>query len=94
MKRNVKIRIAGQQFTVSSDTGEATIQELARLVDDRFRHVKKQTRTADTQILALLTALQIAEDLVEERRAHKDLKRKIKQKVEALLLRLEREARI
>jgi cell division protein ZapA len=94
MKRPVTVSIAGQRYTLRSDEDEKTLHELAALVDRRFRETQKQTRTADTVTLAMLTALQLAEELMTERRSTAELKRSIKEKSQSLLRFLEREARV
>jgi cell division protein ZapA len=91
VKRSVTVQIAGQRYTLRSDAGEDTVRAIAALVDRRMKDIQKQTRTADTQSLAILTALQIAEDLFEERDATATLKKRIRDKSESLLRFLERE---
>src|SRR5687767_6863403 len=63
MKRPVTVTIAGQRFALRTDTEEAAVQKLAAFVDARVKETQKATRTADTQSVAILVALQIAEEL-------------------------------
>jgi cell division protein ZapA (FtsZ GTPase activity inhibitor) len=56
--------------------------------------LQKQTRAADTQSLAILTALQITEELWKERRGHAELKKRVRDKGRALLQFIEREGRV
>ena len=67
------------------------MKALAAFVDGRFKRVQKQARLADTQSVAILTALQIAEELFEDRKALAALKRLIRDKGKSLLQFLERE---
>ncbi|HXU82382.1 MAG TPA: cell division protein ZapA [Polyangia bacterium] len=94
MKRQVTVQIAGQRYTLRSDADEDSVKQLASYVDGRIRDIQRQTRTADTQALATLAALQIAEELFGEREAQAALKKKIRDKGQALLQFLEREARV
>jgi cell division protein ZapA len=95
MKRQVAVQIAGQRYVLRSDDGEEeTVREVAAYVDARIRDIQRQTRNADTQAVATLAALQIAEELFGERRAAADLKKKIREKSQLLLQFLEREARL
>jgi cell division protein ZapA len=94
VKRQVTVEIAGQRYVLRSDSDEETVKELATYVDGRIREIQRQTRTADTQALATLAALQIAEELFGERAAQAELRRKIREKGRALLQYLEREARV
>jgi cell division protein ZapA len=95
MKRQVAVQIAGQRYVLRSDEGEEeTVRELAAYVDARMRDIQRHSRTADTQAVATLAALQIAEELFGERKATSELKRKIREKGRLLLQYLEREARL
>jgi cell division protein ZapA len=92
MKRQVAVQIAGQRYVLRSDAEEEAVQELAAFVDARIKDIQRQTRAADTQALATLAALQIAEELFDARRATAELKRQIREKGQLLLQMLEREA--
>jgi cell division protein ZapA len=94
MKKQVTVKIAGQNYVLRSDVDESTVKELATYVDARIKDIQRSTRTADTQALATLAALQIAEELFGERQAQAALKKKIRDRGQALLQYLEREARV
>jgi cell division protein ZapA len=91
MKRPVTVTIAGAKYSLRSDGDEASVKALAAFVDARFREVKKASRAPDTQSIAILTALRIAEELFEERLESGELKRKVREKSQALLQFLERQ---
>ena len=55
--------------------------------------MQKASRTPDTQAAAVLTALQIAEELFTVRRQSGDLRKKIRDKSQSLLDALARDAR-
>lgn len=63
-KRKVEVSLAGQTFTVRSDKDEASIHALVNFVSRRFEEIGRQTRLARDE-LALLVALNIAEELFE-----------------------------
>jgi cell division protein ZapA (FtsZ GTPase activity inhibitor) len=92
MKRPVTVQIAGHKYTLRSDAEEEAVRALAAFVDGRCRDVQRQTRAADTQAVAILTALRIAEELFDERAAMAALKRRIREQGETLLELLAREA--
>jgi cell division protein ZapA len=92
MKRPVTVQIAGQRYTLRSDAHEDVVREIASFVDRRLKQVQRQTRAVDTQSLAILAALQIAEELFAEREAARALRKRIREKSRSLLLLLEREA--
>jgi cell division protein ZapA (FtsZ GTPase activity inhibitor) len=97
MRRNVTVVIAGQRYNLRSDAqdkDDKRVHDLAAYVDARMREVQKASRSPDTQALAVLAALQVAEELFSERRAHAELKKKVKERSESLLQLLAREARV
>jgi cell division protein ZapA len=94
MKSPVIVNIAGHRFTLRSDEDERVVKDMAAHVDKHLRDLQKQTRTSDTQSLAILTALQITEELWKERRLHADLKKRVRDKGHALLQFIEREGRV
>jgi cell division protein ZapA len=94
MKNAVAVTIAGHRYTLRSDEDERLVREMAAHVDRHLRELQKQTRASDTQSLAILTALQITEELWKERREHAELRRKVREKGRALLQFIEREGRV
>jgi cell division protein ZapA len=94
MKTPVTVQIAGQRFALRGDDDERAMRDMAAYVDSRMKELQKQTRTADTQSLAVLAALQITEELFKERRALADLKKRIRERSGALLHLVESRARV
>ncbi len=94
MKNPVAVNIGGHRYTLRSDEEERVVREMAAHVDRHLRELQKQTRAADTQSLAILTALQITEELWKERRQHADLRKQVRDKGRALLQFIEREGRV
>jgi cell division protein ZapA len=94
VKRSVTVQIAGNRYPLKTDEDDRFIKALASYVDTKMRDAQKSTRTVDTQTVAVLAALQIAEELFSERRDIKELRRSIREKSQSLLDSLEREARL
>lgn len=94
MKRSVSVQIAGVRYSLKTDEEDRVLKAIASMVDGKMREVQKHTRTVDTQSVAVLAALQLAEELVAERDASRELRKKIREKSESLLDYLEREARV
>jgi cell division protein ZapA (FtsZ GTPase activity inhibitor) len=63
----VAVSIRGQEFRIRTDDDEASLQRVARYLDDTMATVEKQTGTVDSLQLALLSALNLARELVELR---------------------------
>lgn len=66
-ERSVEIKVFGQIYTVKTDAEEGHIQEVARYVNDKMNEVLKKTRSVSTLNVAILTALNIADDLLKEK---------------------------
>jgi len=94
MKRSVSVQIAGVKYALKTEEDDRYVKQVAAFVDGKIRDVQKHTRTVDTQAVAVLTALQIAEELFHERRQSGDLRKKIREKSQSLLEVLAREARL
>ena len=94
MKNAVAVTIAGHRFTLRSDEDDRLVKEMAAHVDRHLRDLQKQTRASDTQSLAILTALQITEELWKERRQLAELRKQVRDKGRALLQFFEREGRV
>ena len=94
MKRSVTVQIAGVRYALKTEEDDRWVKQVAAFVDAKMRDVQKHTRTVDTQAVAVLTALQIAEELFNERRETGDLRKKIRDKSQSLLDALAREARL
>jgi cell division protein ZapA len=94
VKRSVSVQIAGLRYSLKTDDEDRMVKALASYVDGKIREVQKHSRSPDTQAVAVLTALQIAEELFNERRETSELRKKIREKSQSLLDYLEREARV
>src|SRR6185369_11205421 len=94
VKRSVTVQIAGLRYGLKSDDDDRTIKALAAYVDGKIRDIQKLAKVPDTQAVAVLAALQIAEELFAERQGSAELRKKIREKSQSLLDYLEREARL
>jgi len=63
----VAVQIRGQEFRIRTDDDEASLQRVARYLDSTMATVEKKTGTVDSLQLALLSALNLARELVELR---------------------------
>ena len=59
----VQVEIFGQTYTLKGGADGAHIREIAEFIDSRMREIQKGTGTSDGYRLAILTALNIAEEL-------------------------------
>lgn len=85
MKQSINVEIAGQTLSIRSDEGPEYVQELAEYVDAHLRELGGARRSYSLQRVALLVAMQIADELFRE----KDLNQRYRARVEARLGALE-----
>jgi cell division protein ZapA len=89
VKRSVVVEVAGQKLSLRTDADEGYIQSLAGLVNEKMAEVKASSRTLSTHVLAILTALEIADDLEKARRREAELRRRVRDKSRRILELLE-----
>lgn len=63
MTQQVRVDIFGQTYNLRSHQGGEHIERIVRLVDERMRHISSQMTTHDTVKIAVLAALNIADEL-------------------------------
>lgn len=73
--RLVQVEIFGQPYRLRADEDAEYVESLAAYVDGRMREVARQTKAVDSLKVAVLTALNIADD-------HHQLKRKAREQAE------------
>ena len=66
-KRSISVRIRGHEFRVRSDDDEAELQRVAGYLDETMSKVEEKTGTVDSLSVAMLTALNLAREVVELR---------------------------
>ena len=91
-ERLVEIKVFGQTYTVKTEAEEDHIQKVAHYVNEKMDEVLKKTRSISTLNVAILTALNLADDLLKEQEARaallRDLEIKSKDLAEMIDLRL------
>jgi len=68
--KSVAVEIFNQSYNVRGDLDEAYVAELGRYVDGKMRSVASATRTVDSLRIAVLAALNIADELHALRQRH------------------------
>jgi cell division protein ZapA len=72
---SVQVEIFGQTYSIKAVNGRKYIEELAELVDARMKDIQKGTGSSDGYRIAILAALNIADELQRLRSQHDDLRR-------------------
>lgn len=63
-RRAVTLHINGRDYRVVSDAEEAWLQDVARRVDGTMALIRDRTETVDSLDVAVLTALNLAQELI------------------------------
>ena len=75
--KGVSVEIMGQQLTVASDNGDEWARTLAASVDEKIRTIRASSQTANSINIAILAALNFADELERLRRDHAELLRQL-----------------
>ena len=86
----VKLEIYGQSYNLNVEENEEYLKELAAYVDQKMHDVSEAARTVDTVKVAVLAALNIADELFMARSREEQLRGPIKQRVEKCVSLVER----
>ena len=63
MASPIKVEIFGQPYAIRGELDEAYVHKLAQYVDEKMHAIAAGTATVDTQKVAVLAALAIADEL-------------------------------
>lgn len=86
MKRPVQVEIAGQRLSIRSDEGPQYVQALADYVDAQLQRLTQGKRASapNVQRVALLVAIQLADELFRERDLHRRFRARVADKLAVL----------
>ncbi|MGO9059290.1 MAG: cell division protein ZapA [Candidatus Binataceae bacterium] len=70
---NVSVEIMGQNLVVASDADADWVRAVARAVDERSRTIRARARNINAVDLAILTALNFADELERLRIEYREL---------------------
>lgn len=86
-KKTFDFLIAGVPYKLRTSHDDATVQELVEFINDRMNQALTVTKNGSFQNAAVLTAMNLAEELILlKRKAHREM-----EKLEEKLLRLSHE---
>jgi cell division protein ZapA len=67
-----EIEVFGHRYTIRGDGEESYVQDLARLVDERMRTLAVHMKNATPMQLAVLTAINLANELNQAFKQHQE----------------------
>lgn len=85
MAKTIKVEIYDQFYNLRGDLDEDYVKELARYIDEKMRTVAEATRTVDSMRVAVLAALNIADELHALRARHTGLESDLRARTERCL---------
>ena len=90
MSAPVKVQIFGQVYSILGELEEKYVQKLAKYVDEKMHVIASGTATVDTQKVAVLAALSIADELHSSQREIGEREEMLKEQAERCLTLVER----
>ncbi|MEN6332199.1 MAG: cell division protein ZapA [Smithella sp.] len=85
MKKSYKINILGQELSVLSDADDEHVLSVIQLITDKTEEVLKSANNLKALDVAILTALNIAEELVKLKGVNKELCDQLESRSEELI---------
>lgn len=89
----VPVVIMGQTYKVRAEEDVAYIEELARFVDTKMQTIAETTGTSDSLKVAILAALNIADELFKAEQRERSSDEELADRVEALVKTLDKTLR-
>ncbi len=77
MKNLVRVQILGREYTIKSDEGEDRVKRVAEYVNEKIKNIADNAKTLSTLNVAILVAMDIANEYFELREGHSNLARKV-----------------
>src|SRR2546422_8615549 len=90
MSAPVKVQIFGQTYSIQGELDARYVQKLAKYLDEKMQAIADATGTVDTQKLAVLAALAIADELHSMQRERSDEEELLREQAERCLTLVER----
>ena len=85
MKKAIEVSIMGQKFMVRSESDEDYVSRVAGYVDGKVNEVLTNTKSVASAQVALLTAMNIADEFFKYRQVKGDKLNKIEKKIQDMI---------
>jgi len=80
----MKIKIFGKEYNVGDNLPPEHMREVAQYLNDRMEEISKETSSRSYPDIAVLTALNITDNLLEERKSKAEAESKLKKLISQL----------
>ena len=81
----MEVNIFGHDYTVKTDADSEYIQKIANYVDEKMGEIMRNTKTVSTLNVAILAALNIADDFFKEVQKREELITEVEHRSEELV---------
>lgn len=87
--QSVTVEIYGEQYTIRTDDDPSYVRDVAEIVDRKMREIADSGKVVTTSKIAILAALNIADELMKTRISHQQSNEETGRRIERLLLQLQ-----
>ena len=91
MIKTIEVEVYGQRFSLQGEADEKYFHELAKFVDGQMRMLAQKMTTGTPTKLAILAAINIADQLFHQKGRRKGGEEDIERKAQEILDRIERQ---
>ena len=91
MTKTIEVEVYGQRFSLQGEADEKYFHELAHYVDDQMRKLSENMKTGTPTKLAILAAINIADQLFQEGRQRPADEAEIDRRIQRMLESIERQ---
>lgn len=85
MKKPHQVSLLNQSFTIETDAADQHVKAVASFVNKKIKETQKQTQTASSLHVALLTCLNMADELIRYQDQTDERKNLAEKKIQDLL---------
>lgn len=85
MKKRFNIRVIGQDFSVLSNRGDEYVEDVVKYVNDKADEIESNSKDLSTVGIATLVALNIADELFEQKEERKNFYNVVESRSEKLI---------
>ncbi len=90
MNTSHRVRVLGRELQVRSEASTEAVREVEAFVNEKLAEVAASINSADSQIVAILALMNIAESYLALARENKSYRQKGNERISRLLYKLER----
>ena len=85
MKKSYDVKVFNQSFSVKSEADEHYVRQVASFVDQKIREIGDKTPSISSLNVALLTAMNIADEYLKLNRERESKNKKLAKQVKSLI---------